>query len=142
MKPVMQTKFGKPEGNCWAACIASMLEVGIDAVPAFPVEDGKPHWYDATKEWLHSEHGLDLLSLHVDLTKADQRRYWRDSKCYWIAGGKSPRGDFQHATIFKGIELAHDPHPSGEGFLGDPTDATVFVPIDLGQWWCMEEENP
>ena len=32
MKPIHQTKFGK-EGNCFAACIASVLDCEIDSVP-------------------------------------------------------------------------------------------------------------
>jgi hypothetical protein len=30
MKPVMQTRFGKPLGNCWAAAIASILELPLE----------------------------------------------------------------------------------------------------------------
>lgn len=33
MKPAMQTKFGEYEGDCFAACIASLFELPIEDVP-------------------------------------------------------------------------------------------------------------
>ena len=35
MKPVMQTKFGPVEGNCFCACLASMLELPIEDIPFY-----------------------------------------------------------------------------------------------------------
>lgn len=43
MKPVDQTTFGFPGGNCFSACIASLLEMPLDDVPYFMHGD----WYDA-----------------------------------------------------------------------------------------------
>lgn len=33
MKPVDQTTFGAPHGNCLMACVASILEVPLDSLP-------------------------------------------------------------------------------------------------------------
>lgn len=35
MKPIDQTTFGVPGGNCFSACVASLLELSIDDVPYF-----------------------------------------------------------------------------------------------------------
>jgi hypothetical protein len=44
MKSVDQTTFG-PNGNCFSACVASLLELPIDAVPFFmSAGDG---WYNS-----------------------------------------------------------------------------------------------
>lgn len=39
MKPVTQTKFGDPEGNCLMACVASIVEVPIDECPPLVTND-------------------------------------------------------------------------------------------------------
>lgn len=69
MKPVYQTLVqGKGViGNCWPACIASLLGVSIDDVPHFLALYGSAA-IDETRRWLRENHGLGLLSvyLHVD----------------------------------------------------------------------------
>ncbi len=39
MKPVDQTTFGHPGGNCFSACVASLLEMSVDQVPYFMGHD-------------------------------------------------------------------------------------------------------
>lgn len=52
---------------------------------------------------------------------------------YWIASGKSPRGDFDHCVIYRGAVREHDPHPDGT-FLGGPIkDCLVLIAIDPTQ---------
>lgn len=48
MRPVLQTRFGDPMGNCWEACLASILAVELDEVP-----DPRPS-YGELNSWLHS----------------------------------------------------------------------------------------
>ena len=54
MKPVMQTKFTTEDmtvhGNCHAACIASILELPLEDVPAF--EDMGHEWSNALSIFL------------------------------------------------------------------------------------------
>lgn len=65
MKPVTQTRFGAPSGNCTEACIASLLECELGDVPdlwepgalvddlSFRVATTNRLW-----EWLKREHGV------------------------------------------------------------------------------------
>lgn len=48
MKPVDQTQFGWPHGNCFMACVASIMEVGLDDLPDLyePTKDDKAHWWN------------------------------------------------------------------------------------------------
>ena len=58
MTPILQTKFGN-DGNCLAACIASLLEIDIDSVP-------NPHsenWQNELNEWLVENHGIYILTV-------------------------------------------------------------------------------
>ena len=72
MTPVEQTKYGLHAGNCLTACVASLLDVPITAVPEFCV-DGE--WFTRLDEfcrengffliyWRHSE-ALPIVCLNV-----------------------------------------------------------------------------
>lgn len=51
-----------------------------------------------------------------------------------IARGSSPRGNHAHVTVAmvtcdgRALELAHDPHPTGDRLAGEPSWAAFFVP--------------
>jgi hypothetical protein len=66
MKTVFQTLIHGPEviGNCWPACIASLLEVKISEVPHFLELYGSAA-VDETRKWLKEKHGVGLLSLYL-----------------------------------------------------------------------------
>lgn len=115
MTPVMQTKLysadGIHNGNCWAAALASLLDLPLWMVP--PWEDmfgrGGGVYMDRTEEWLSKILGLQLVMLgghQVD--KLAGKSY--------IASGRSLRGVL-HAVIYHDGKLVHDPHPSGSGIL-------------------------
>ena len=61
MKPVYQTIFGKTNGNCFAACIASILEMDLEDVPHFCRGDN-PEWMFDLNEWLY-QFGLGALTV-------------------------------------------------------------------------------
>lgn len=46
----------------------------------------------------------------------------------WMANGPGPRGH-DHAVVYVGASMIHDPHASREGIL-EITGATVFIPRD------------
>jgi hypothetical protein len=51
MIPVTQTTLSSENGNCWAACVASIFEMPIDSVvDIFAVPE--THWTLAVDEWL------------------------------------------------------------------------------------------
>lgn len=105
MIPVMQTKFGAGVGNCWEACIASILEIAIEDVPDFPKDDQDA----ATAEWLDTQgyYFANFKDVRNDITLSPGLLY--------IVGGKSPRFQCLHAVVFRGREMVHDPHPDGTG---------------------------
>ncbi|BCW61862.1 hypothetical protein [Arthrobacter sp. StoSoilB22] len=96
-------------GDCWKACIASLLDVeDYDSVPHFV---GLEDWWGETYTYVWEKHQLSL-------------RKWRDAQHIppglelFIGVGPSPRGDFHHAVIVdRAGKLVHDPHPSDLGIL-------------------------
>jgi hypothetical protein len=123
VRPVDQTTFGVPGGNCFSACVASILELPIEDVPYFMGSDGEG-WFDRLSVWL-SERGL--YALYYDTS--DRNTYWPDG--YYILGGESVRGP--HAVVAKGKDVVHDPHHSRAG-LYRREDITVILPLDMGQF--------
>lgn len=120
MTPVFQSKlFAKDaihNGNCFAACLASILDLPLWMIP--PFEDMFGHrdgvWFARVEEWLER-----MLHLQMVRTDGHQPAVLPE---FYIASGISPRG-VQHSVIYRQFDLstrtaaviAHDPHPSGAG---------------------------
>lgn len=128
MIPIDQTTFGfpsptNPGGNCFTACVASLLELTIDEVPFFAGHEDR--WWDVFVEWL-DERGFWPLCYRLT---ADTPR----PSGFYILGGQSPRKPDDpsalHAVVAHGDKIVHDPHPSRAGLLSR-FDAIVLVPMD------------
>jgi len=115
MIEVDQTIFEKEQGNCFAACIASLLEVNIEDVIHFPPGTASD-WRMIINEWL-SEYGLFYLELSLPGDARDEHvKYWG----WHIISGLSPRGTHtRHAVVGYQGKTVHDPHPSRAGLIGD-----------------------
>ena len=124
MKKVYQTKFGNISGNCFPACVASILEIPLETIPNVCVlgED----WFESFLFWCGTI-GFSYVELF-----GEYRKMTDGQLC--MVTGKSPRGDFRHCVVgrFEGgkIEIIHDPHPDGTGIDGDAEQYGVFIPID------------
>jgi hypothetical protein len=136
MIPVTQTKVvvknSKGEevvrGNCYAACIASLLEVPIDQVPNvevfFHIEDSS-YWQEVMLTFLNSK-GWELSSDHrfrvfhneeIGVEEGKREEWIKElTDKYYLVSGKSQRGVY-HICIYQNGKLVHDPHPTKEGLL-------------------------
>lgn len=127
MKPVLQTKIGEG-GNCLQACLASLLELPLDAVPDFcsSVPKGED-WFIAVAQWLRP-HGLGILMMVIppDMWPAIP---WPD--CYSIVSGRSPREPkLLHAVIAWGNRIVHDPAGMPpDSCLRNIEDVMFLVPL-------------
>ena len=104
MKPVTQTRIGN-DGNCLAACMASILEIPLYQVPEF-TEDG---WLEELNDFL-ANHNLQYKRRPVEGTRP----------VGWSTIERiSPRGGL-HACVARDGKLVHDPHPqdgTGRGLV-------------------------
>lgn len=133
MIPIKQTKVAiknsrgetVQSGNCYAAVIASMLEIPITEVPNvevfFPIS--KTYWIEVMDEYLRLR-GCELVTdtrfkvFHIENFPTPEWAGWfmelQDK--YYFVSGDSLRG-VKHICIFKNGVLVHDPHPSNDGLL-------------------------
>jgi hypothetical protein len=122
MKPVKQTILSDPEnniyGNCLRACLASILEVEIDSIPAFEKKYGleSHEWYTDFQNYLDSQNLKDK-GCKYEPTE-EQLINYTGIDGYYIVGGKSPRPIKNgHAVIYYKGNMVHDPHPSNDGLV-------------------------
>jgi hypothetical protein len=117
MRPLDQTSYGIHDGNCFSACIASILEVPLWGVPYF--------WgprQPCFARWLAGR----------GLTATLYPRAVHVPSGYSIAGGHSPRFvGKMHACIALDGVVVHDPHPS-RSRDGLPLGVVEYVVIHVG----------
>lgn len=143
MKPVDQTRFAielplsEAPGNCWPACIASILEVPLAEVPDEadfwkPGMNHRQSWrlyYPAVTKWLRDRGYLIVEVRMKDVCYAGE--VWDVPS---IISGPSPRNsEVNHAVVGCGNAIVHDPHPSRAGLAmieGKDWWFEFFVPLD------------
>ena len=102
MRHVDQTTYGPYDGNCFSACLASILEIPIEEVPLF-----LGTYWDDFLPWLKAR------GLGASLYRKSERRF---PLGYSIAGGPSKRfAGKMHACVAYDGMIVHDPHPSRDG---------------------------
>ena len=124
MKPVYQTIFGSPSGNCLQACIASILNLPLSEVPNFMERPGD-EWLQAMDEFLY-KCGLQA----VRIVPHDHF----EAHGFHLISGPSPRGDYWHSIVGFDGSPVHDPYPDGKCELVSEETWTLFVALDPGAW--------
>lgn len=133
MKPIDQTIFigdSRP-GNCFQACVASLLELPLDDVPHF-IETEAPgvDWYVGFTEWLAAR---QMFAVEVRLDVPAVLGLQPGVHC--IISGPSPRHSGLHSVVGRvaddpreaGFILEHDPHPSRDFFAGKAPSWVMFI---------------
>lgn len=117
MKPVYQTEFGAGRGNCLSACLASLLEWELEAIPNFSDYGGR--FWPEFWQWM-KERNLGMIGIS------------NVPSGYHLIRVKSSRFEGSHHSLvgLNGKPI-HDPYPGGncEGelvwydlvYLLDPT---------------------
>lgn len=124
MKPVDQTIFGVPDGNCFAACVASLMGLALEDVPNFC---SHKDWFERLRVWLAPRGFVPIAFEPSDACGTDDL-FDHVGDAFAIVGGRAARGHL-HACVYRGGRLVHDPHPSRAGLLS-VKDVIVFVCVD------------
>ena len=96
IKKVYQTKFNQV-GNCFPACLATLLGVPIAEIP--DVQFDATDWHNNIDIYLQEKHGLALLFISAG-----------NPKGFYICSGTTKRSpDINHAMIYEDGKLWHDP---------------------------------
>lgn len=103
VKPVDQTVLDHVRGNCFSACVASILELTIADVPFFMEPE---NWWPGFVKWCEERDVAAVYHTGTDYVPAG----------YSIAGGPSPSdGNTHHACVAHDGVIVHDPHPARLG---------------------------
>ncbi len=133
MKPIFQTEFGDGNGNCWAACIASITEIPLEEFPNEPENPFPPiekvlekhGWVyfhaNYTWYWLRKLKGIPLVA-----TVPSQAHENVDHAIVVVleAWERSLGGGTEHAMVLKTV---HDPNPDNK-----PYDLAKVKPEEYG----------
>ena len=127
MIPIMQTICDFENGDCFRACVASILELPIEKIPNF-MGNG-PNFFDENIRKWGDENKIRM----IDIQFHDEENRDKSLKdCYIIASGKSPRNnDFMHSIVWFNGKIIHDPHPDKNGIVGNPEIFTLFILKDM-----------
>ena len=110
MIPVKQTKLygadGIHNGNCLAACLASLLELPLWMIPPFDDMFGRKDYHGRVSQWLKTMMGMQQI-------RNDGHNPEKLPEFY-IACGSASRGVL-HSVIYSKGKMVHDPHYSEAG---------------------------
>lgn len=120
MIPVYQTILTPPDGDCLAACLASIFEVPLATIPNWIRHDD---WHDRYDRWL-GQFGLQWWSFP---NSSD----WFP-RGYSIASVASGHTEYEHATVALDGTIVHNPMPDWPNGreLGKVLHWTVFAVLD------------
>lgn len=120
MIPVDQTKFGNPEGNCFNACLASILEIPLESIPDIMRDAWNDSWFTDYCKWME-QFNLTLAMLTFGS--------WLPPG-YSILSGEAERG-LEHSVVAFSGKMVHDPHPSHVGLIeGKERDWIIFAVLN------------
>lgn len=140
MIEVQQTILHDPDngqfGDCYRACLASILELPIEGIPPPPPSHDKDAWWGVYMPWLRSR-GLLPITIPVN-DQMDGKRWrelfeWWGADVYHIISGDSPRfPGTRHAIVGMNGKPVWDPHPTGLG-LNSVEDFEFLIQIPGGR---------
>ena len=129
MIPLYQDVFTAHNGNCFQACIASIFEIPLNAVPHFCGNDNG-NWASDSQKWLFEHYGLGILAaMPFECGDGSWAKLLFDRGVLHLIVGKSPRGDFWHCCVGKSGARVHDPFPGGAGVMAEER-WEFFIMID------------
>jgi len=142
MKFVKQTICNAINGNCFSACLASVLGLDIGDVPNFwDFLDRSLKGEDLNKAWTTEVlKFLNLYGLSFILIRYEDRLfelYLKNTPV--MVSGTSPRDpNVDHVVVYLNGKMIHDPYPEPLGIKGRPSEIFILFPKRCN----LENENP
>lgn len=92
----------RSDDDCLVCCLAFITGAAYEDIPQF-VRDHGAMWSEAMREWL-AERGLEVVAFDNHYPRCG----------VYMADGWTGR-ETAHMTVWRGVEMIHDPHPSRSG---------------------------
>lgn len=142
MIKVMQTAFGFGKGNCFTACVASILELPIEDVPDFCLM-GDTVWWEELEKWLFVR-GLAPLTFCFNHGKQVTAEGTKDffyvvPRVPLILSGNNHSGVAHSVVLYDGDKI-HNPNPNCSG-LATYRDIIAFVSLRPELLKCGEDKG-
>lgn len=132
MKPVMQTIRTRENGNCFQACIASILEIPLEEVPHF-CGDMNEKWWEDFVEWMVGNYDLCPVLIELDATGV-----MMPNVGYCIVSGEGGLGVL-HSVVGKDGDIVFNPQGNDPIYeLKNTKDFIVFVARDASKIQRMD----
>lgn len=133
MIPVAQTIFTAPKGDCFRACVASIFELPIDAVPHFFETSAGDHmWtqeqWDAVRSFAE-RHDTEAHWVDPDTEQSEVAKLV-ESGLHYVAFGPSPSTPLGHCVVMHKGEYVHDPS-HGRFLGGEPWLYVLFNLVEV-----------
>jgi hypothetical protein len=109
-----------PEGNCWTACVASILDLRLEQLVYL-----QGAYRNAAVKWMRDDEWtwagvfphLHRLGFTLSWILLDDPRFpSARPQGYSIASGEGPQ-EIGHSCVALDGEIVHDPHPEGSGLV-------------------------
>jgi hypothetical protein len=145
MKPVFQSDRGNPErteaGDCFRACVASILELPLNTVPHFFQGQRvgtviSPQRETAMQDWFGLR-GMGFVTMPLWAETAVEAMGMfgnRYPNLYYILIGQTRKG-VNHAIVCRGNYVAHDPARPAIGLAGPQGNGVFTVGIIAFSEW-------
>jgi len=129
MKSIFQTWLGGIEaptdghGNCFQACVASVLEIPIEGAFNHGVFSDEK-WFGEFNTWLKQ---YKLACIFIECS---EEKPLHSPPIYGIHIAEMiPKSGTRHAVVIDGDKVVHDPYPNSKGD-GACCGIYFFVPLD------------
>jgi hypothetical protein len=140
MIPVKQTIHDGVNGNCFAACIASICEVPLDTIPHCIAADD---WWEQYQAWAE-ERGMELTNWHRDDAPIIEYIECLDGVYYMAAVPSLNIEDSTHSVVMFGKSMVHDPSAKAKHNSISPSDIkaiTIFLVRDPSKFYRLEQDR-
>ena len=127
----MLCEHNPPEsyGDCFRACLASILEIEPEVVPHFAADFDDVTWISEVNKYL-MQFNVGIIS--VSFNDNNNFETFGLKNIYHIICGKSPRFPSEnHAVVGRDGKIVYNPSLSKEGLLGPEKDWVHFLFISF-----------
>ena len=127
---------GEDDGDCFRACVASILELPVEDVPNFSgIAQNDEEFWDLNNTWAATK-GFKYVTIYLE------KQNWSIiSGILCIASAKSPRREDQTHAVVWHDGIIHDPHPSNDFLAETPEEFTLFVSFNLKEVQNVTSES-